>query len=59
MHVINTVDPTPIPATDLADARLLWIGPDDRGVELEIVALDLPDEWLEIHVMPTALRRNR
>jgi len=26
---------------------------------LEVVALDLPDEWLVIHVMPTALRRNR
>ena len=59
MHVINAVEPVPIPATDTADARLLWIGPDDRGVELEIVALDLPDEWLVIHVMPTALRRNR
>jgi len=27
---------------------------DDRGIELEIAALDLPEEWL---VMPTALRR--
>jgi len=43
----------------VADARLVWIGPDDRGIELEIVALDLPDEWLVIHVMPTALRRSR
>lgn len=59
MHVINTVTPTAIPATDLADARLVWIGPDDRGIELEIVALDLPDEWLVIHVMPAAPRRNR
>ncbi|HZP15655.1 MAG TPA: hypothetical protein VFA96_07525 [Nocardioides sp.] len=57
--MINTVEPVPIPATDTADPRLLWIGPDDRGVELEIVALDLPDEWLVIHVMPTALRRNQ
>jgi hypothetical protein len=48
-----------VPATEAADARLVWIGLDDRGIELEIVALDLPAEWLVIHVMPTALRRNR
>jgi hypothetical protein len=59
LHVINTTEPTPTPATEVADARLVWVGTDDRGIELEIVALDLPDEWLVIHVMPTALRRNR
>lgn len=57
MYVIETVDPVAVSATETADARLVWIGPDDRGIELEIVALDLPDEWLVIHVMPTALRR--
>lgn len=59
MYVIDSTSPTRVPATELADARLVWIGPDDRGIELEIVALDLPDEWLVIHVMPTALRRKR
>lgn len=59
MYVIDTVDPIAVPVTDTADARLVWIGLDDRGIELEIVALDLPEEWLVIHVMPTALRRNR
>jgi hypothetical protein len=34
-----------------------WIGRDDRGVELEMVALDLPDAVVVIHVMPTASRR--
>lgn len=59
MHVINTVEPDEVAATETSDARLVWIGPDDRGIELEIVVLDLPDEWLAIPVMPTALRRNR
>ncbi|MDN5749517.1 MAG: hypothetical protein L0H64_13550 [Pseudonocardia sp.] len=59
MHVIDTVDPLGSAATGTADARLVWIGPDDRGVEPEIVALDLPDESLAIHVVPTPLRRNR
>jgi hypothetical protein len=39
--------------------RLAWIGEDDRGVELEVIAVDLPEHLLVIHVMPTALRRNR
>lgn len=59
LHVMSTVEPVAVPPTETADARLVWIGPDDRGVELEIVALDLRTEWLVIHVMATALRRNR
>ena len=54
MHVITTVA---VPATEVADARLVWIGLDDRGVELEIVALDLDEAVVIIHVMPTDLRR--
>ena len=57
MHVINTTDPVTVPATADSDARLVWIGPDDRGIELEIVALDLPQGVVVIHVMPTSLRR--
>ena len=38
MYVIYTTEPTQIPATEIADARLVWVGPDDRGIELEIVA---------------------
>ena len=57
MHVITTTTPEQVPATDVADARLVWIGSDDRGIELEIVALDLEDAVVVIHVMPTSLRR--
>lgn len=39
------------------DARRVWIGPDDRGIELEIVALDLDDAIVVIHVLPASLRR--
>jgi hypothetical protein len=56
MFVINNTEPTRFPATSELDARLVWIGPDDRGVELEIVALDLPEEIIVIHVMPTELK---
>ncbi|MEJ7704443.1 MAG: hypothetical protein WKF47_12565 [Geodermatophilaceae bacterium] len=53
---MSTVEPT-ASATNAGSAALLWIGTDDRGVELEIVAAVLPDLYLVIHVMPTALRR--
>jgi len=29
---------------------------DDRGIELEVIAVVLPDRYMVIHVMPTALR---
>jgi hypothetical protein len=57
MHVITTTEPERVPATEIADARLVWVGPDDRGIELEIVALDLGDMIVVLHVMPTSLRR--
>lgn len=57
MHVISTTEPIEVPATGDLDARLVWIGEDDRGVELEVVALDLPEAVVVIHVMPTTLRR--
>jgi hypothetical protein len=57
MHVITTTTAVRVPASNVADARLVWVGPDDRGIELEIVALDLEDALVIIHVMPTSLRR--
>lgn len=56
LHVMTTNDPTVVPATAGYDERLVWIGVDDRGIELEIVALLLLDAVVVIHVMPTALR---
>ena len=44
-------------AADDFDARKVWLGPDGRGGELEIVAVVVRAELLVIHVMPTALRR--
>ena len=60
-HVIvalnNAGDPTRFPASGDLDQRLLWVGPDDRGVMLEIIGIDLPEYLLIIHVMPLAYRR--
>lgn len=55
-HVLANVVPTGR-ASPLGDVtEYVWIGPDDRGVELEIVALDLPEYYLVVHVMPTHYR---
>ena len=35
----------------------MWVGYDDRGVELEIIAIDLYDMILVIHVMPRNFRK--
>jgi hypothetical protein len=42
---------------EITDAvTLTWIGNDERGRELEIVAIDRPDCQLVIHVMPAHYR---
>ncbi|MGI8647097.1 MAG: hypothetical protein ACR2JX_02545 [Mycobacteriales bacterium] len=41
------------------DDRLIYLGRDGRGRELEIIAVLMPGYFLIIHAMPTALRRSR
>jgi hypothetical protein len=57
LHVINNTEPTVMVADEDLQERLLWIGPDDRGVELEVIAIVEPDYLLVIHVMPHQFRR--
>ncbi len=52
---MNTVRPVAT-TTSSGNEALLWIGPDDRGIELEVIAAALPGMYLVIHVMPTELR---
>lgn len=49
-------EPTLVPADKYADDQLVWIGEDDGGVELEVVAVEKPDCLLVIHVMPSNYR---
>lgn len=55
----NAGEPAVVAGAPGEDDRLLWIGVDDRGVELEVIGIDLPDYLLIMHVMPYACRRNR
>ncbi len=43
------------------DGKLLWVGSDGRGRELEVVGVPLTDEDLVliIHVMPTIYRKGK
>jgi len=34
-----------------------WLGPDDRGIVIEVTALVIDGTLLVIHAMPAALRR--
>ena len=47
MHVINHTEPVKVAADDTVGDRLMWIGPDDRGLPLEVIAIVEPDYLLE------------
>lgn len=46
-------------ANDAGRVQQVWQGLDDRGVELEIIAVVLIDYLLVTHVMPANFRRKK
>jgi len=48
-----------ISSQDGGKVQWVWIAKDDRGLELEIVAVVLELYVLVTHVMPTSLRRRQ
>lgn len=46
-------------ASEVDEPRILWVGADSRGIELEVIGVVLPNLLLVIHCMPTAYRRRR
>ena len=44
---------------DEGTSKLLWLGNDERGRELEVIAIDYVTVILVIHVMPGAFNRRR
>jgi hypothetical protein len=62
LHVMSTYVPEAV-VTTRGDAGSQWIGNDDRGIELHIIAVEQPDRksgeaiLLVTHVMPTALKK--
>lgn len=57
LFVLESCQPMTVSTSEGKDQKLLWIGHDDRGLELEVIALELPESILVIHVMPRSFRR--
>jgi len=58
-HVMATAPATIGTSRVTGDVTISWIGNDDRGVELEVVAIEKSDAFLVVHVMPTHYRQRR
>ena len=61
-HVMSTTRPT-VSTRPSGEPEYSWVGPDDRGLELEIIAVMVTTEqgepvMLVILAMPTSLRRS-
>jgi hypothetical protein len=56
-YVISTNAATITTDPDTGATVLSWVDEDERGRELEIVAIEKPDCYLVIHVMPTHYRK--
>jgi len=57
LFVLENHDPVTFLSIYGEDQKQLWIRQDDRGLELEIVAVKLVEHILVIHVMPRNFRR--
>ncbi len=56
-YVMTTVEPVAM-TTNRGDSGWLYVGTDDRGVALEIIAVEVDSEELfVIHAMPRVYRR--
>jgi len=49
----------PMPHGPEDELRYVWLGRDGRGVDIEVIAVDLPDYLLVIHAMPLSMQRRR
>jgi hypothetical protein len=57
-YVINTYSPVVISIEGEETRKLMWIGIDDRGLELEVIAFETEEGFVVIHVMPYRYRRS-
>jgi hypothetical protein len=57
LFVLENNESVTVLPRDGDDQKLLWVGHDDRGLELEVIALELSVCILVIHVMPRSFRR--
>ena len=59
LYLIRSEEPQVINHEIIDESRLLWVGLDDRGLDIEIIGILNGDESLVIHVMPLFRKRGR
>lgn len=59
LYLIRSEEPKVINHEIIGESRLLWVGLDDRGLDIEIIGILNGDELLVIHVMPLFRKRGR
>jgi hypothetical protein len=59
LSVIENYEAVLASGNDGEEVKWYWQGVDDRGLELEIIGIEMPDQILIIHVMPFNFRRRR
>ena len=57
LYVIENSSPEFVSGDLFRRDKIIWVSEDDRGLELEIVAVAENDYLLVIHVMPTIFRK--
>ena len=55
-YVINTYEGSYLPRRYF-DQKIIWVGHDFKGLELEVIAVELDDHYFVIHAMPKIFRR--
>ncbi len=59
LYVMENFPYSVVEGKNEASLQRVWIALDTRGLELEVIALELDDYLLVIHVMPTHLRKGK
>jgi len=59
LSLIRSEEPQVVNHKIAGESRLLWVGLDDRGLDIEIIGILNGDELLVIHVMPLFRKRGR
>jgi len=59
LFVLDNFMPEEVPHFVTGERKLFWIGLYDRGLELEIVGIEIDTIVLVIHVMPSKFRGGR
>ena len=60
-HALFVIENNPffVVTDEVGRVQRVWQGQDDRGVELEVIAVVLKEYLLVTHVMPTNFRRRK